>query len=199
MNNNAIDIAAVVVSAVALMVSARACSSVEEFNSDSLYITTVNTRVQTCTALSTFHRDLGSASPQVTDQGKEVTSPSERAAREASLARALTLCLAEYRHISDVRECVNAANKSSSHFVHDVIVPSTPTSPAKGADILACYPGRSERSGRFRQIRLRLGEITSIDWPGCAYVIRASNPGLAALLPGHGFVRLIDLVPCLPS
>lgn len=133
-----IDIAILIISVFALVVSVRACSIAESFNKDSLYITTVNTRIETCTALSSFHKDLGSPTSQLTDMGKEVTAPAERSDREASLARALTLCLVGYRDVSDVHKCVDAANNSSNYRVHDIVAPGTGSTPPKGADIPAC-------------------------------------------------------------
>lgn len=133
-----VDIASLVVSVFAFIMSLMAYFTAESFNKDSLYITTVNTRIETCTALSSFHKDLGSPASQLTDMGKEVTAPAERSDREVSLARALTLCLVGYRDVSDVQKCVDAANNSSNYRVHDIVAPGTGSTPPKGADIPAC-------------------------------------------------------------
>lgn len=131
-----VDIASLVVSVFAFIASLTAYFTAESFNKDSLYITTVNTRIETCTALSSFHKDLGSPTSQLTDKDKEVTAPAERSDREASLARALTLCLVDYRDVSDIHKCVDTAN--NSYKVHDIVAPGTGSTPPEGADIPAC-------------------------------------------------------------
>jgi hypothetical protein len=135
-------IASQLIAAVAAVASAviatRACIGAEELNRETIYVTTLNTRISTCTTLSEFHKGLGSAPGPITDLKKPVSAPSERSDRAASLARALTLCLADFSTVAKLRQCVADANGKDEHKVHDVVTPGTNSLPPKGGNILVC-------------------------------------------------------------
>lgn len=106
-------------------------------NYESTYVAALNTRIATCTALSDFHKGMEAKAPLLTDQGKEESSPAARMAAEASIARALTLCIAKNPAVAELRACVAAANGSRTHFVHDSL-DHIPGKVPRGADNLAC-------------------------------------------------------------
>lgn len=120
------------------VVAVRACTGAEELNRETMYISTVNTRITTCSALSEFHRGSPSAPSQITDQRKRVSTRSERSDSAANLARALSLCLVDYKSVAQLRQCVGQADASDSHKVHDMLAPDTNGNPPMGADNLVC-------------------------------------------------------------
>jgi hypothetical protein len=105
---------------------------------NSIYLSIINTRIQTCTNLSNYHKGSGIDLPVITDQGKKVSTATDRGIKEANLARALTLCLVNVEKIDEIKTCVGKANINPSHKVHDEVGDKDSNSIPKGIDILAC-------------------------------------------------------------
>jgi cell division protein FtsB len=112
-------------------------------NSESQYLSIINTRIQTCTSLSNYHRETlskirESDPPRKSIEGKEISSIEVRGSKAADLSRALSLCLAEHTNVDTIKQCVDVANKKLAHLVYDDISPVPDTNPPTGGNVLAC-------------------------------------------------------------
>lgn len=135
----AFNVVAALAAVASAVVAVQACSDAVVLNQETMYITVVNTRISTCTALSEFHKGLASAPVEMTDQNKPVSSPNERSNAEATIARALNLCLVEFSNVPELRICVEKrVNGIGAHKVHDKLETNPTKGLPEGADILAC-------------------------------------------------------------
>lgn len=133
-----IEIAACAAGFISTTVAVLAWLDARQLNQDTIFVTALNTRINTCTSLSNYHRGLGSSQQLATDKRILVSSTEVRSEREADLARALNLCLIEFKSIEQVKLCVGEVNAREDHLVHDMIELGINGDPPKGANILAC-------------------------------------------------------------
>lgn len=125
-------------SILALVVSLISYKNTEKWNEGNIYISIVQSRIETCMGLSRHHYDIKSDSNIETDKGRRETTNRDRGDKAVGMARALTLCLAKHIEIEGIKKCVQDVNKRPNFLVHDILSSGQELEPPTGNDHLIC-------------------------------------------------------------